>query len=123
MAGRDCYNAMGGVPEEIRMTGGAARSDSLRKIFGNVLATRLRTSTREEAGAAGAAMIAAVSVGCYSDMDSCIKDWVTPGLGQVEKFDIAEAEKYDNLFPSFVASREVLQPVWQQLNSRSRQQK
>lgn len=121
MAGRDCYSAMGYVPEEIRLTGGAARSTALRKIFGNVLGTQLRTSQREEAGAAGAAMIAAVSIGCYDSMGDCVKDWVRPYLGELEQYGVAEAKKYDELFPSYVASRKALQPIWQQLNSRTRE--
>ncbi|TGQ61937.1 carbohydrate kinase, partial [Mesorhizobium sp. M1C.F.Ca.ET.212.01.1.1] len=33
-AARDCYAAMGPLPREIRLTGGAARSPALRKILG-----------------------------------------------------------------------------------------
>ena len=122
MAGRDCYSAMGHVPDEIRLTGGAARSAGLRRIFGNVLGAKLRTSQREEAGAAGTAMIAAVCIGCYDNMDDCISDWVTPRLGELEDYDSAEAKKYDALFPSYIASRKALQPVWQQLSDRSREE-
>ena len=115
LAARDCYTSMGVVPEEIRLTGGAARSDSLRRVFGNVLGASLRTCTRQEAGAAGAAMIAAVSIGSYRTMNDCVADWVTPLLGQLEEYDSEESAKYDELFPSYVNSRHALQPVWKQL--------
>jgi erythritol kinase len=68
-AARDCYAAMGPLPREVRLTGGAARSPALRKILGAAVGADIRTSAREEAGAAGAAMIAAVCVGLYPSMD------------------------------------------------------
>ncbi|TIV05854.1 MAG: carbohydrate kinase, partial [Mesorhizobium sp.] len=65
-AARDCYAAMGPLPREIRLTGGAARSPALRNILGAAVGgADIRTSEREEAGAAGAAMIAAVCLGLY----------------------------------------------------------
>jgi erythritol kinase len=115
LAARDCYTAMGTVPEEIRLTGGAARSQALRQVFGNVLGTSLRTSSREEAGAAGAAMIAAVSIGHYASMDDCVAEWVSPLLGSLEAHNPDETARYDALFPAYVAARQALQPVWRQL--------
>ena len=115
MAARDCYTAMGSIPDEIRLTGGAARSTPLRKIFGNVLGSTLRTSTREEAGAAGAAMIAAVAIGSYPSMDECVAEWVTPLLGDSEAPDPEMAAHYKELFPVYVAARQSLRPLWQEL--------
>ena len=63
MAARDCYAAMGDMPNELRLTGGAARSPALRKVLAAALDTPVRISAREEAGAAGCALsgFAAVS--------------------------------------------------------------
>ena len=54
---------MGAFPREVRLTGGAARvARRLRTILAAALGTPVRAGSRgEEAGAAGAAMIAAVS--------------------------------------------------------------
>ena len=111
-AARDCYAAMGPIPPEVRVTGGAARSKALRTILAAALGTRIRTSTREEAGAAGAAMVAAVATGMCSDMESCIDTWVTPTLGGALDPDPALNRRYDRLFPAYVASREASAPVW-----------
>ena len=111
-AARDCYAAMGAVPSEVRVTGGAARSKALRMILGAALGTRIRTSTREEAGAAGAAMVAAVSTGLVPDMESCIARWVDPTLGEAQEPDAALAHRYDRLFPAYVAARQAAPPVW-----------
>ena len=112
MAMRDCYAAMGKLPDELRLTGGAARSAELRGIFSAALGARVRTSAREEAGAAGAAMMAAVAIGAYPSMDACIAEWVTPLLSKGEDPDPRLVATYDRLFPAFVAARRASPPIW-----------
>jgi erythritol kinase (D-erythritol 1-phosphate-forming) len=111
-AARDCFDATGAVPAEVRLTGGAARSKALRKIIGAALNTRLRSNAREEAGAAGVAMMAAVSLGQYKTMDDCLKDWVTPLLGEAEAPDAELAARYAAHFPAYQQSRKALAPTW-----------
>lgn len=113
MAGRDCYSAMGSIPDEIRLTGGAARSRSLRSIFASALGAPVRVSSRAEAGAAGAAMMAAVSIGHYKTMDDCVAEWVEPLLGECELADPAATYRYDILFAAYEQARQSLLPVWQ----------
>jgi erythritol kinase (D-erythritol 1-phosphate-forming) len=112
---RDCYLASGALPKEVRLTGGAARSKSLRRILGAALGADVRTSSREEAGAAGAAMIAAVSIGLYKSMEDCAAEWVTPLLGGAEKPDAGLAESYARIFPAYVAAHQALRPVWRDM--------
>ncbi|MBZ9894699.1 carbohydrate kinase [Mesorhizobium sp. BR1-1-6] len=116
-AARDCYAAMGPLPREIRLTGGAARSPALRKILGAAVGADIRTSQREEAGAAGAAMIAAVCVGLYKSMDECVAEWVTPLLGEAEPSDRDLAAIYDRMTPSYVLAHQALRPVWRAMAS------
>ncbi|AID28620.1 carbohydrate kinase [Mesorhizobium sp. SEMIA 3007] len=111
-AARDCYAAMGPLPREVRLTGGAARSPALRKILGAAVGADIRTSAREEAGAAGAAMIAAVCVGLYPSMDECVGEWVTPLLGEAEPSDRSLAAIYDKMTPSYMLAHQALRPVW-----------
>lgn len=115
MAMRDCYAAMGPLPGELRLTGGAARSAALRAILSAALNAPVRVSQRDEAGAAGAAMMAAVAIGAYPDMQACIGEWVTPLLGAAEPPDPALAAAYGRLFPAFSAARQALPPAWQAL--------
>lgn len=112
MATRDCYSAMGELPRELRVTGGAARSASLRNILAASLNTPVRVSMREEAGAAGCAMMAAVAVGAFDTMDDCIATWVTPLLGKAETADANLAQTYDSLFASYKETRTAMQPTW-----------
>ena len=84
-AARDCYGVMGSIPNEIRLTGGAARSSTLLQIYADVLAAPVRRVLREETGAAGAAMIAALSLGLYPSLAACAQAWVTPTLGPLTR--------------------------------------
>ncbi|SFC40528.1 FGGY-family carbohydrate kinase [Tropicimonas isoalkanivorans] len=112
MAARDCYAAMGDMPTELRLTGGAARSSALRQVLAAALDTPVRVSSREEAGAAGCAMMAAVAIGAYGSMDDCIAEWTTPLLGEPEAPDDDLVRVYDDLFTSYRDARIALRPVW-----------
>ncbi len=112
MAMRDCYAAMGDLPTELRLTGGAARSAGLRAILSAAIRAPVRVSAREEAGAAGAAMMAAVAIGACPDMEACVAEWVTPLLGAPELPQADLVAAYDRLFPAFTAARRGLGPAW-----------
>ena len=115
LAARDCYAAMGASSSEVRLTGGAGRSRALRGILAACLGAPVRVSSREEAGAAGAAMIAACAIGAYEDMNAAIARWVTPALGEAEAPDAALVDIYESLFPAYLAARKALEPVWDRL--------
>ncbi len=114
-AARDCYAVMGPIPKEIRVTGGAARSKALQLILASVLNAEIRTVSREEAGAAGTAMIAAVQQKLFPDMAACAKAWVDPYLGASTKPDANLASQYDRVFPNYVAARKAMRPIWKGL--------
>ena len=117
MAARDCYAAMGEMPSELRLTGGAARSAALRGVLAAALNTSVRVSSRDEAGAAGCAMMAAVAIGAYATMDDCIAEWTTPLLGAAERPDPKLVGLYDSLFTAYRDARIALGPVWDELAS------
>jgi erythritol kinase len=103
---------MGEMPSELRLTGGAARSRGLRQVLAASVGAPVRVSGREEAGAAGAAMMAAVATGAYPSMEACIAEWVTPLLGAAEAPDPGLVQTYDRLFPAYAHARGALVPVW-----------
>lgn len=117
LAARDCYGAMGTLPQEIRLSGGASKSPVLRQIMAAALNRPVRTVARAEAGAAGAAMMAAVAVGAFRDMPACIGEWVTPLLGDTEPPDAKLVEIYRAQFGEYVNTRKALTPVWAGLNA------
>jgi erythritol kinase (D-erythritol 1-phosphate-forming) len=111
-AARDCYSAMGPIPKEIRVTGGAARSKALRTILASVLNAKVRSVSREEAGAAGTAMIAAVQQKLFPDMTTCTDVWVEPHLGAATEPVPALTARYEKIFPLYVETRKAMRPVW-----------
>jgi erythritol kinase len=115
LAARDCYAAMGPMPAEIRMSGGAARNPALRRILAAAIGAPVRSSKREEAGAAGVAMIAAVGIGLYPTMADCAAEWVTPLLGSTQDPDPALSAVYDRIYPAYVEARHGLRPVWRRM--------
>ena len=115
-AAKECYLAIGEIPKEIRLAGGGAQSKSIRKIFSNILQTNVRTSNRKETGAAGAAMIGAMSLGLYNEWTKCMDEWVSPFLGELENFDKNYSNTYEKLFKTYLDSRSKITPIWEQLN-------
>lgn len=114
-ASRDCYAAMGDIPDEVRVTGGAARSQALRVMLASTLKSRVRSVAREEAGAAGAAMMAAVQQKLYPDMGSCVAEWVDPLLGETTLADGQLGTVYDSAFALYKKTRETLRPLWRDM--------
>lgn len=115
LAAADCYRAMGGTPSEIRIAGGAARSKALKVILASALSAPIQETTREEAGAAGAAMMAAVATGVFPDMACAVRAWVHPTLaGRVEP-DPNLVKRYADLFEVYVQMRQLMPPVWHQM--------
>jgi erythritol kinase len=117
MAARDCYAALGGVPRTVRLTGGATRSRALKLMLASALGASVRTVAREEAGAAGAAMMAAVQQRLYPDMAACAKAWVEPLLGAPVEPDPKLARDFDRMFPLYVETRKLMRPVWRKLQA------
>lgn len=115
LAARDCFDAMGTLPGEIRLSGGAARSAVLRRILGAALARPLRLVESEEAGAAGACMIAAVQIGLFEDLGACCDAWVNNRLGEAIEPDLALVQHYERLLPVYQQTRKSLSPHWSTL--------
>ncbi len=117
LAARDCYAAIGGAPADIRVTGGAARSPAIRHILAACLDRKVRVVAQPEAGAAGAAMMAAVCIGLFPDMASCARTWVVPRLEAPLAPEPALVALYDTLYPIYRDACAGLGPVWRRLHA------
>ena len=115
-AARDCYAAMGPPPAEIRVTGGAARSDLCRRILAAAVGTPVRCVLREEAGAAGAAIVAAAGLGHFSGVGEACDRWVQPHLGDLEAPETELAAIYDRLFTAYRLGYRQMFPLWEELD-------
>ncbi len=119
LATKDCYQTIGELPAEIRLTGGASKSRVLRLLLSSMLNTPVRVANREEAGATGAAMIAAVSLGIFPSMQECVKQWIAPCLGELEQPDSELAKTYQQLYPIYQEARQNQRSVWRALQKQS----
>ncbi len=112
MATRDCHAMLGPMPGEVRLSGGAARSGALRHLLASGLGVPVRIVAQDEAGAAGAAMIAALALGVYPDTASMSKLWVDPLLQPPTLPDTGLTGVYDRMFDTYRTTRGALAPVW-----------
>jgi erythritol kinase len=117
LAARDCYQAMGGAPEEVRVTGGAARSGALKVMLASALGARVRTVAREEAGAAGAVMMAAIQQKIFPSMAAATSAWVDPILGPSIEPDAGLAGIFNRNYPLYRDMRDKLRPAWRGMAS------
>jgi erythritol kinase len=116
LAARDCYAALGPLPGEIRLSGGAAKSAALRQLLASVTGRPVRVSHREECGAAGAALIAAVALGRYESVREALPIWVDAYLDeQLTLPDTAQATVYDALYPIYRDIAANAREPWQAL--------
>jgi len=116
-AARDCYEAIGGAPADIRVTGGAARSPAIRALLAAAIDRPVRVAAQPEAGAAGVAMMAAVCIGLYESMADCAAAWVTPRLEAPVLPDPALVALYGKLFPLYRDTYAALPPLWRRLHA------
>jgi erythritol kinase (D-erythritol 1-phosphate-forming) len=116
-AARDCYAAIGGAPADIRVTGGAARSPAIRALLAAVLDRPVRVAAQPEAGAAGAAMMAAVCTGLFPDMAACASAWVVPRLEAPVLPDPMLVATYHRLFPIYRDTYAALPAHWRRLRA------
>lgn len=112
LAARDCYAAMGPMPAEVRLSGGAARSTALRRLLAGALGVPVRTVAQDEAGAAGAVMMAGIAQGVFADAEAATEAWVHPLLQEPQAPEPELTALFDPLFEAYRATREALPPVW-----------
>ncbi|ALX44613.1 carbohydrate kinase (plasmid) [Burkholderia humptydooensis] len=116
LAARDCYSALGELPPEIRLTGGAARSPALRQLLASVTGRPVRVSHREECGAAGAAICAAVGAGVLGSVRETLPTWVDRWLDpQTIMPDAQQTALYDTVFSIYRQMAAQLRPAWHAL--------
>ncbi len=106
---KDIFNLMQGVGlgpvEEIRVSGGGAKSLLWRQILADTLGAELVTVNTTEGAAFGAALLAGVGAGIWSDVDTAcaqtiqVSERVSPDLEDVKRYQ-AMHRQYQNLYPA-----------------------
>jgi erythritol kinase len=82
-AARDGYAALGLQPAEVRLADTGAMGSLARPVFGACLGAPLRLIDTSAPATAGAALVAAISLGHYRDLADGFAEWVEPRLSQI----------------------------------------
>ena len=88
-ATRDGYAALGLQPAEVRVADTGAVGALARTVLGASLGVPVRMIESETPAAAGAALVAAVSLGHYRDLVDGFAEWVEPRLSQIRRVEQA----------------------------------
>jgi xylulokinase len=101
--------AMGEAVEEIRLVGGAARSDLWTQIRADVLGLPIRRMSVREASALGAAILAAVGARLFPDVASAAEKM--SGSGELIQPKAEAHARYDEVFAAFERLDTILRGV------------
>jgi sugar (pentulose or hexulose) kinase len=106
----DCYGAIGAPVDEIRITGGGARSRLWRDMCAAAMDRTLVVPEAEETGALGVAMLAGHAAGLFPSLEAGAAEMVRI-VERVEP-DPALVAAYAAALPLFRDLREALVPAW-----------
>ncbi len=94
-----------GVVDQVRLSGGGAKSSLWRQILADVLGAELVTVNTTEGAAYGAALLAGVAAGMWSNVDAAcaqtisVTDRISPDAQSVATYQVVY-ELYRNLYPT-----------------------
>ncbi len=100
-------------PESIHLTGGVARSEVWVQIFADVFLTPVEIPSGTELGALGAAICAAVAVGCHDSYADACRAMVK--IARVQEPDPATRDIYEAKYQRSRQAAEALGPVWAEI--------
>jgi xylulokinase len=110
---RDCYELLMGAGlheiDQVRITGGGAKSPLWRQILADVLGAELVTVNTSEGAAYGAAMLAAVGAGAFVDVPSACESLVQATSSRAPG---PAASIYDELYPIYRDLYPALRPAF-----------
>ena len=91
--------------EDVRATGGGARSELWRQLQADIYATPIRRTVADEGPAYGAALLAGVASGTYADVNEAtsvveLRGEITEPDGQSSKTYEEYYEVYHSLYPA-----------------------
>ena len=100
--------------DAVRMAGGAARSKVWMQMFSDILDKPVEISRTQELGAMGAAMLAAVGTGAFSDLRTIADKFVQ--IRDVYKPDPEKHAYYEKKYDIYKRTLNALAPLWRDLD-------
>jgi len=97
----EILRALGVAPEALLLTGGGAKSDLIRQLQADIFGLPVQTVNREEGGAYGAALLAAVGAGAFPDLKTAVQRTLTRRPAAAPN--AATHDTYDRIYARFRA--------------------
>ncbi|MBW8036462.1 MAG: carbohydrate kinase [Planctomycetes bacterium] len=113
MTHMDNLKSFRNMPETIRLTGGAARSDVWLQIFADCFQSTVEIPDGTEQGTLGAAIAAGVAVGCFKDYQEAIDKMVS--FSKRIEPNPEMKDLYQEKYYRYKKIIETLDPVWKDL--------
>lgn len=101
------------MPERIRLSGGAARSDVWAQMVADIFQVPVDVPEGSELGALGAAIGAAVAAGCYESYQAACDAMVTFSRSYEPNRDLAQV--YKTKYARYKRALEAMAPAWKEL--------
>lgn len=101
------------MPEAIRLSGGASRSEVWAQMFADIFQVPVEVPEGTELGALGAAICAATAAGCYGSFQDACEAMVR--FARTYEPDTALADVYADKHARYKRVLEVMDPVWAEL--------
>lgn len=106
----ECYGALDARVDEIRLTGGGARSPLWRSICAAAVNKPLHLLEAEETGALGVAVLASIASRAHADIRTATANMVR--VAGTETPDAALSDVYRAAYPLFRDLGQALSPLW-----------
>jgi len=113
---RDCYESCPIILDEIRLSGGAARSHTLCQIVADVLGKIVLLPMGEEAAARGVAILVSRALGFYRTTQEAVSQFVK--TSKTFEPNLQNHSIYSELFHLFKKSRLALEEFWNERHKR-----
>ncbi len=110
LAARDCYSALGELPSQVIFAGGGARSAFWAQMMADCLGTRVVVPQGQEFGAKGAALLAGVGVGMFSDIQSAGRSLFR--VARIHSPDASAHARYTELYRRYRALQHSARTLW-----------
>ena len=107
---RNGYDVIPAAIDEIRLSGGAAKSPFFCQLLANVTGKRIAVPAGSEFGARGAAILAAVGIGWYESISTALAS--NPITSRIYEPSPQMKPLYDDLYATYGDLRDALRPVW-----------
>jgi xylulokinase len=106
----ELIKSLGVETEQIRVTGGGAKSELWRKILADVFSADVYRVQSDEGPAFGAALLAGVGAGIFRSVEEATDS--TVHVGDVTRFNKENSERYASIYPLFQSLYHTLKPEY-----------